>query len=137
MENKKEEAKTPELDVLFPNREVDLANGQKMKIRPLALEDLNKVFGSYLKIATLVGSGYTPEEIGVIAAPDISEILALTSDTPVKRIPAKFVCELGKAIIELNFGDEESKKLVTLALKMEKRMAERSGQGSAITSPQQ
>lgn len=118
----KEKENSGELRVLFPVKNIDLADGTKLVVRPLSLEDLPhvvKAFGSLVTIfETNVKKGdkkVSNAEIASAATAQLLEILPYCIDRPASNIPMTVVPEVLETIIDQNVTDLAVGKWMALA----------------------
>jgi hypothetical protein len=94
------------LDVMFPEREVSLAEGQTLKVRPLSLEDLPKVAKAFGKVLNLTEAGKSPADIAISGLEEILQIIPYCIDRPPSEVPSTAVPEIIEIVIDQNITDD-------------------------------
>lgn len=109
---KQQPKKTNALDVLFPEKAVNLEGGGSITVRPLTLADLPKVTDAFARLMGLATQMQDPKEgtsVTAIISEGVKEILLLIPfciDRKQEEVPATAVPELLEIIVEQNFPED-------------------------------
>ena len=106
------------LDVLFPEKEVPLPDGQSLTVRPLTLKDLPRVSDAFGRLMSLAERGCTPAEIASRAFGELTSIVPYCIDWPVDKLPASMAPDILEAVVELNITEDVVRKWMTLVEKL-------------------
>jgi len=123
-----------DLKILFPEVEVELADGTVVTVRPLSLEDLPKVMDQFSLLMRLVEAGVGMAEIVVRGIQQLMFIARFCIDVPLGQIPQSVAPKILKVIAEQNFTEENVKNWATLIEDMAemKALGQMVGQGAAM-----
>ena len=117
MAQKKKDETKDVLEVLFPGKELEIAKGEVVIMKPLSLEDLTKVIDAFNTVAEMYAKG---QDAGTIVLTAMKEVLLLLSyciDRPINEIPAKYTPDLVETFVEQNLDDVTLAKWTTLVQK--------------------
>ena len=112
------EDKLNELDVLFPHKDVELAEGVSVAVRPIAAENLTKALKPFSVLFKKVSEGVSPAEIAIDAMESAMQVLPFCINRPLSEVPVTKVPDLLEAMIELNLTPESVKKWKALVLRL-------------------
>lgn len=119
------------LDVLFPVREVTICKGFTITLKPIALPDLSKVMGSFLRVARLHNDGISEADMAILAMQEIINMLPFCTECPIDQIPHYAFPDLMEAFLDLNVTEDLVKKWTALTGQLIKKKEGIEGQGGA------
>jgi hypothetical protein len=103
-----------ELEILFPERKVELAPNIFVTLRPLSIEDIPRVMTAFVSLISRIRAGTTPEMIAIHAMADVLAVLPLCVDREISKIPATKFSEVIKVFLEQNITEEVVKNWTAL-----------------------
>jgi hypothetical protein len=112
------------LEVMFPEKEVDLGSKRKITVSPVSLEDLPKIAKSFGKVLSMAETGKSPAEIAITGLEEILQIIPYCIDIPPKEVPSTAVPEIIEIVIEQNITEESVGKWSALIQKAIELQAE-------------
>lgn len=126
-----DEKKSNELDVLFPAKEIKLADDSVVNVRPLSLEDIPKVttslgrlisFAASLSKTAPAGEDADFSHLITVGADELMSLIPYCVDRDVKLIPFSCFPEIMLIVIEQNITEESVGKWAALAKLLAGRM---------------
>lgn len=118
------------LDVLFPGKEVSICEGVSITLHPIALPDLAKVMGSFLRVAQLHVDGTSETEMAIIAMQEIINMLPYCTSYPLDQIPHYAFPDIMEAFLDLNVTEDLVKKWTALTGQLKQQAETVEGQGA-------
>lgn len=118
MNEKEKKDERNELDVLFPNKVIELSENFKVTVKPLSAENLSKAIKPFSTLLEKVTAGGHPALVVFDAVEAAMQILPYCIDKPLSEIPATKIPELLEAMGELNLTPESVKKWKALVQKI-------------------
>lgn len=118
------------LDVLFPSREVTICEGVSITLTPIALPDLSKVMGSFLRVAQLHIDGISEAEMAIIAMQEIINMLPYCTKYPLDQIPHYAFPDIMEAFLDLNVTEDLVKKWTALTGELMEKQKAVEGRGA-------
>ena len=93
------------LKVLFPSEEIEICEGQTVRVTPLSLADLPKVVDAFSVIMRLAEKGVSPSEIAVVGGTELLKILPYCINRPPEEIPGTVVPDIIEIVLKQNVTD--------------------------------
>ena len=110
------------LSVLFPGEKVEIGKGQTVVVRPLTLADLPKVMSAFSAIMRLAEKGMLPSDIAVAGVDELLKILPHCITRPPEEIPVVAVPEIIEIVLKQNVTDASVGKWKALIQKLVKSL---------------
>jgi len=110
------------LKVLFPGEEVEICEGQKVKVTPLSLADLPKVIDAFSVVMQLAEKNVPPSDIAVVGCTELLKILPFCIDRPPEEIPVTVVPDVIDVVLRQNITDASVAKWKALVQRVSEQI---------------
>jgi hypothetical protein len=99
------EKKVKDIEVLFPEKSIDIGNGKALTVRPLTLKDLPKVISAFGRLVAIAEEkSENPEEIAFVAIDELTELIPFCVNASAEEIPLLHLPEVLSIIVDQNLN---------------------------------
>lgn len=113
-----------EFSSLFPKIEIKYKDKTVATVKPIPISDVSKITHVVLKLIQNVRSGISVEQLPLMAAEDLLELIPYSIDVDINDLPSILLPDIFKAMIALNLDDTVIKNWLALFEAVSKRLPE-------------